>query len=235
MSNLATMGLLLIMLMFGVSVQQLGSAQSLGSYVPIVGLLGVIFGANLFFFGIKMTGIPASVSLGAMASLTTMCQRHKLAMGPAMMSNLRSTGALVLLFVDAGSVHQLVWDHSVGSYRQLVSLLGVIVGANLIFLSDKMRGSRGPIDLGTVASMAAAYIHHNLAMAGLFTVSSAIIVYIVSGAATGLALSVSLFVTLLLGVAMITLGVHAGSTPISAEEGIGLEGSMQQTKLRSSV
>uniref|UniRef100_A0A0E0ARN9 Uncharacterized protein n=1 Tax=Oryza glumipatula TaxID=40148 RepID=A0A0E0ARN9_9ORYZ len=81
MSNLTTMGLLLTMLSVGGSIQQLGGAHSLGSYGSLVSLIGVITGANLIFLGVKMSGSPAAVTLGAMASIATTYLRHNISMG----------------------------------------------------------------------------------------------------------------------------------------------------------
>lgn len=122
------------------------------------------------------------------------------------MSNLTTIGLVVLLFVVSGSVQKLGGDNSVGSYSPLVGLIGVITGANLIFLGVKMTGSSASVSLHAMASLATTCLRRNLTMVGLFTVSFALMVHVIVGPAIGL------FLIFLLGVTMITVGVHGGLT-----------------------
>lgn len=122
------------------------------------------------------------------------------------MSNLTTMGFLMLLFVVGGSVQKLGGDNSLGSNAPLVGLIGVIAGANLIFLGVKMTGSSASVSFRSMASLATTCLRRNLTMVGLFAVSSAFMVHVVAGPAIGL------FMIFLLGVTMITLGVHGGLT-----------------------
>uniref|UniRef100_A0A0D9X529 Uncharacterized protein n=1 Tax=Leersia perrieri TaxID=77586 RepID=A0A0D9X529_9ORYZ len=125
------------------------------------------------------------------------------------MSNLTTMGLIILvLAVAVGvSVQLLGGAHSLGSYGPIVGLFGVIAGANLIFHGDRLTGFLAVVSLVTMASLT---LRRKLPMLGLFTVSFAIMVHVIAGNAIDLALSIGLFVMLLLGINMIILGVNGG-------------------------
>uniref|UniRef100_A0A0D9X518 DUF4203 domain-containing protein n=1 Tax=Leersia perrieri TaxID=77586 RepID=A0A0D9X518_9ORYZ len=73
MTNLTTIGLLVIMVAVSASV------SVHGSYGLLVGLLGVIVGSNLIYLGVKTAGNLVAIFLGTIASLVAKYPRRNFA------------------------------------------------------------------------------------------------------------------------------------------------------------
>ncbi|XP_052164774.1 uncharacterized protein LOC127781778 [Oryza glaberrima] len=107
---------------------------------------------------------------------------------------LLSVSATVLP-VGVGGAHAQV------SYVPLVGLVGVLAGASLIFAGVKSKA--------TAASNPTAF-SRDLSMVGLLTAASAVAAHVAGVGGGGPAVAFVLFVMLLLGVAMVMLGIHGG-------------------------
>lgn len=120
---------------------------------------------------------------------------------------LLSVSAAVLP-VGVGGAHAQV------SYVPLVGLVGVLAGASLIFAGVKAKataaGNPAAFSLPAAGAIASSYLRRrrDLSVVGLLTAASAVTAHVAGVGGGGSAVAFVLFVMLLLGVAMVMLGVH---------------------------
>uniref|UniRef100_A0A0E0I7X7 Uncharacterized protein n=1 Tax=Oryza nivara TaxID=4536 RepID=A0A0E0I7X7_ORYNI len=123
---------------------------------------------------------------------------------------LLSVSATVLQ-VGVGGAHAQV------SYVPLVGLVGVLAGASLIFAGIKAKtttaaGNPSAFSLPAAGAIASCYLRHrrDLSVVGLLTAASAVTAHVGGVGGGGSAVAFVLYVMLLLGVAMVLLGIHGG-------------------------
>uniref|UniRef100_A0A0D9X517 Uncharacterized protein n=1 Tax=Leersia perrieri TaxID=77586 RepID=A0A0D9X517_9ORYZ len=126
MTNLTTIGLLVIMVAVSASV------SVHGSYGLLVGLLGVIVGSNLIYLGVKTAGNLVAIFLGTIASLVAKYPRR----------NFATVGLIMVSFAVGG--HLAASDDTYGPAISFMFFLVLLFGQVVVTL-----GVHGGLDSST--------------------------------------------------------------------------------------